>query len=337
MKKFFRILGIIVVLIVAVILVAGALAPNEIKVDRNIVIKGQKDVVFYQLSHLRNWENWLPWYDMDPNMKVDYAGTDGQPGSTYHWVGEKSGEGRVTIMSMAEHTMLYDMLFIDWDTKAKGYVKVEDAGEGQTRAIWGFTTHYGFPANGIMAIMNMKKMLEKDFDKGLQKLKTFVESGKAPAPQGASVSTQAIEEVNFPATTYASIRKTVSFGDMEKFFGDSYEVLGKEADTRIKGNATGIIYKWDDANGKTDIAAAFPIGDKAPVKGAQIIDVAASKAYKIVHIGDYTGSYNAHMAMGKYLAEKGKTQTLVVEEYITGPFNEKDATKWITNIYYLVP
>lgn len=336
MKKFFRILGIIVALIAAVILVAGLIAPNDIKVDRTLLIKGSPDVVFYQMSHLRNWQNWLPWYDMDPSIKADYGGTDGQPGSTYHFVGEKSGEGRATTTAITGNEMKYDMLFVDWDTKGTGHVRAEDAGNGQTKANWALSIHYGYPANGIMAIMNMRKMLEKDFDKGLEKLKALVESGKAATPERKATTT-AIEETDFPATTYAAIRKTIPVNEMDKFFGDSYEVLGKETGARISGNPSGLIYKWDDANGTTDIAAAFPVSEKAPVKSAQIIEITASKAYKMVYIGGYAGSYNAHLAINKHLAEKGKTQKLVVEEYITGPFNEKDSTKWITNIFYLVP
>lgn len=42
------------------------------------------------------------------------------------------------------------------------------------------------------------------------------------------------------------------------------------------------------------------------------------------------------MAMGKYLSEKGLTQQLVVEEYVTDPVAEKDTSKWLTNIYYVL-
>ena len=30
-------------------------------------------------------------------------------------------------------------------------------------------------------------------------------------------------------------------------------------------------------------------------------------------------------------------QTQVIEEYVTDPMHEKDTTKWLTNIYYVLP
>ena len=42
------------------------------------------------------------------------------------------------------------------------------------------------------------------------------------------------------------------------------------------------------------------------------------------------------VALLKYLSEKGLTQQLVVEEYVTDPVAEKDTSKWLTNIYYVL-
>ncbi|RYD58237.1 MAG: hypothetical protein EOP56_04755 [Sphingobacteriales bacterium] len=330
MKKFFLILGSLLVLLIVVVLVAGMVSPKEMRVERNIVINGNKDVVYDQVSKFHNWQNWTEWAQIDSTMQVDYTGEDGQRGSTYHWKGEKTGEGRVTNTGAQHHEMKYSMVFLDFDSHSDGYIRAEDASNGQTKAVWGFVTKYSFPMNGIMAMMGMKKMLESDFDKGLARLKGVVESGKAGAPAAA------INEVQFPAHTYATIRKRVPMSEFEKFFGDAYEVLGKEAGQRINGHAAGLIYEWDEKTMTSDIAAAFPIADNKPVNGATIVEVPALNAYMMTYNGPYTGSEKAHAAIGEFLKEKGLQQKLVIEEYITGPFNEKDAAKWETNIYYLV-
>jgi len=113
-------------------------------------------------------------------------------------------------------------------------------------------------------------------------------------------------------------------------------MLGKEAGSRINGNAAGIFYTWDEKNMSGDIAAAFPVSDNKPVNGATIVDVPASKAFMMTYTGPYSGFEKAHAQMGEYLKQKSAQQKLVIEEYASGPFNEKDSTKWETNIYYLV-
>jgi effector-binding domain-containing protein len=60
---------------------------------------------------------------------------------------------------------------------------------------------------------------------------------------------------------------------------------------------------------------------------------------KIAYYGAYDGSMNmpAHEAIDAYIKEKGLTHYgNVIEEYVTDPMAEKDTTKWLTNIYYMV-
>ena len=54
----------------------------------------------------------------------------------------------------------------------------------------------------------------------------------------------------------------------------------------------------------------------------------------------YHGGYNdmmaAHDAIGKYMKEKNLSASVTLEEYVTDPMTEKDSTKWLTNIYYII-
>jgi effector-binding domain-containing protein len=337
MKKVLRILLIIIVIIVAAFLIMGLIAPKELVVERSIIINGRREVVHEQMTHFRNWQNWIPWPDQEENpatdLKVDYSGVDGQPGSTYHWVGKKTGEGSVTNKSVDGNRMDFSMKFIKpFESNPEGWIITEDAGNGQTKATWAFKSYSGYPMNAMNLVM--KGFLENDFDKGLNKLKNLVESGKVKA--SAPSSAYDIKETQFPATTYAGIRQTVAFKDMEKFFSDSYNKLGKAAGNRISGNPAGIYYSWDEKNMSSDMAAAFPVSGRDRIEGATLIDVPAGKAYMTVHKGGYSGSMMAHEALGKHFAENKLNQGLVVEEYVTGPGTEADSNKWVTNIFYMV-
>jgi effector-binding domain-containing protein len=45
---------------------------------------------------------------------------------------------------------------------------------------------------------------------------------------------------------------------------------------------------------------------------------------------------NAHGAMADYMKEKGLEHSVVIEEYLSDPGSEKDSTKWLTNIFYVI-
>ena len=212
---------------------------------------------------------------------------------------------------------------------AHGYYRLDDAGNGQTKATWTFNQHSSFPMNAMNFFM--VGMLEESFEKGLNNLKAYVESGKA-----GTGSAYKIEEVEFPAHTYATIRKTISFADFNTFFAEGFGSLGKEAGPRINGTPAGIFYTWDEKNMQSDAAVAMPVSGTEPVKGATMLNVPTTKSYFIKYTGGYHGSGKAHEAMGKHLATNGKTQSMVIEEYVVGQQQEPDSNKWVTNIYYLL-
>lgn len=336
MKKFLRFVVILILVVVAGVLILAAIEPTDVTVTRNTFINAPKDVVFAQISNFRNWTHWSPWYKMDSgNMKMTYTGPDGQPGSGYSWVGsKKTGSGEMKCDSIGGTTMLFDVHFITpFDGHAKGVFKVEDGDKGMTKVTWSLTMHQSFPLNAMNAFFNSDKYVGADFEHGLADMKAYVEANATAMPTGA-----AITETNYPGHLFAAIRKTIPMSEINKFFMTNMGALGKQLDGRINGNGAGLFYTWDTAHHTCDCAVAFPVADSSkPVAGAAYINVAPSKAFMAVHTGGYASSMNEHNALMKYAADKGKTPTLKIEEYIVGPGKEKDSTKWITNIYYLVP
>ena len=111
------------------------------------------------------------------------------------------------------------------------------------------------------------------------------------------------------------------------------KVLG----SKIAGAPADIYYTWDTVNHVTDMAAVFPITDSSkPVHGAMFFAIPSSAAYMVSVKGPYSQLNAAHGALMRHLVTKGKKSTLEIEEYIKGPQQEKDSSKWETNIYYLV-
>jgi len=333
MKKVLRFLLVIIGVVIAGVLITGLIAPKDISMERSIVVNAPKDVVSRHMFSFNNFSDWNPWYALDTNTKVEIKG-DGSNGATYAWESEETGKGIMTATDISADQLKYSMKFIEpFESNADGYWKLEDAENGSTRVSWGFTTHAGYPMNGIMMIMGVTGSLRKDFDKGLTNLKNYVEARKNDAPA------YKVEEISFDAHTYATIRKTMKTDDMNamtQFFGSSYETLGKAAGPNINGLPSAIFYTWDMQKGITDVAPAFPVKPGTAIAGATMQDVPASKAYRIVYTGGYAGSGAAHEALAQHIAKAGEQQTFVIEEYVKTPGEEPDSNKWVTNIIYTV-
>lgn len=80
---------ILILIAVVVVVIAGFMAPKETNITATTTINAPKEVVWEQMVKFKNWPNWSPWHKMDPDQKITYAGTDGEVGSSYSWVGEK--------------------------------------------------------------------------------------------------------------------------------------------------------------------------------------------------------------------------------------------------------
>lgn len=336
MKKFLRFIGVLLLVIVAGFLILCFIAPKETVLNRSIVINAPKEVVWDQMVKFKNWSNWSPWQEKDSTIVVTLTGDEGKPGSSYSWTSKNSGSGTITNMGIEGSKMMFRMHFKEpFEAEPDGYVMVGDAGSGTTKATWGFHGENNFISGGMMKMMELFGMgLTKDYDRGLQLLKNYSEKHAKDLP----ASDVSISQTQFPGHTYAAIRKTMSTDEntMMKFFEQSYKALGSNAGKHIVGPASCLAYKWDEKNQSADLAAAFPVSGTDVVKDASMVTVAPSKAYMTVLNGDYKGMEKAHGALSQYVAAKNLQPKLVIEEYIKGPGDEKDPSKWVTNIYYLV-
>ncbi len=332
MKKFLRVLVVVLGIIVLGIIILCIIEPKELNITRSIVIAAPKEVVWDKIVHYKSWPEWSAWHRMEPDMKITYAGEDGKEGSSYHYSGNQVGEGIMTNVGTKADQMNWKLEFVrPWSGSADGNFNLKDSA-GWTKVIWFYHQKLGYPTNAMGAFVSMDKILGGQFEDGLSMLKKICE-GKA-----STMPSIAVTETEFPAHMYAGARKVVGWADITKFFNENGKTIAKEAGTKISGPMAGLYWTWDTTNHNTDCGVVFPVSDTSkPIKGASFFYVAASKAYMTVLKGPYSGEMAAHNAVMKYETGKGKKHTLVVEDYVVSPDMEKDSTKWITNIYYLEP
>ena len=309
--------------------------PKEISVERSIVVNADPALVKTQIGDLKFFqEKWSPWSEKDPNMKVTYMGEMGKTGSGYSWTGNKEvGSGTMVVTSTEGDSVIQKLSFEGMgDSRTFYAVKPEN---NASKITWGISFDVGFMGRAMMLFMNMDKMMGADFEKGLTKFKTEIESMPAPTAE------YEVKEVNWDEKTFIGKRGTYTFDKLSSFFGENYPKIFDELDkTKVTPlmAPSAIYFKYDEAKGETDCAAVTCVPKGTNIKGLETFAVPTSRVLQVQYYGAYDKSAQAHLAMDKYIkANNLPTQTHVIEEYVTDPMHEKDTAKWLTNIYYVIP
>ncbi len=333
--KVVKVVGIVLGAVVLTVVVLGLVAPKGYHVERSIIIHAPRSLVFNHVRYWASWEEWIPWAAMDSTMRTTVEGIDGTPGSKYLWQGQKVGKGEMVNTGVVPgEEMTYLLRFIKpFASESNGCVRAKEA-NGTTEVSWAFFGRSPFPWNIFNLVMSMDKMVGKDYEAGLQRLKEVCEG------QWARVQQHHVGPSTFGPRRFAVVRKQVGMNELQAFLGQAYGTLMTALDKQgvtMVGAPCGLYYTWDESTGSTDVAAAVPV--TAATKGleVEVVQIPASNCLVVDFRGPYEKSIEAHLALEFHLRNRGLRQKPpVIEEYLTGPAQEPDPDKWLTRIYYLV-
>lgn len=336
--KALKILFYIVLSLVALVVLAVLFAPSEKIVERSIVIDAPAEKVYQVLIDNKLSENWDPWLDLDSNQIREYFGEFGDEEYGYSWESEVLGTGKRTLESFEENrSITHDLTLNDWKMDMTAYFNLEPEGES-TKVTWGMNSKAGFPFKAMHYMTD--KWVGTDYENGLKKLKEFIETSEN---LDAGVEIGEVEMVSEFGVNYAVVRAEVSFKDMDAFFNGSYGKIYpylRENGIEPKGPPSAMYYTWDTVASKSNMAVAVPISEVVPMEVEEdSISIGAveitSNSISHTMIGGYEGSEAAHYALSTWIEENGKVFEMpVMEQYIKGPANETDVTKYETNIIY---
>ncbi|HMP99717.1 MAG TPA: SRPBCC family protein [Cyclobacteriaceae bacterium] len=328
-------LGIILVL--AVVVVIGMFAvPTEMRIERSIDVNAPKAMVHRYVSHLQLMKEWGVWFDMDPDMKNEYADEDGRPGAINTWESSVVGNGSQEITLVTADRVETKLRFTgDWESEADAYIQLAEGEAGAVKVSWGMITEIGRPFNFIMSLAGFEKALTDDYDRGLIKLKDLLEEKVRSKTYNGYV----IETVQVPPTIFLYKRDKVAMDAIQEFFennlGALYNQLTKAGAS--PGAPSGFFFVWDEANNITEMAAAIPFSGGRGIKPEQTLMIEGS-ALKIDYYGNYgTDQIPAYEAFADYIKDWSlEERELIWEEYVTDPGEEPDTSKWLTRIYYFI-
>jgi hypothetical protein len=170
-----KIIGLIVLVIVAVVLIVPAFRPDTFRVQRSATIKAPPERIVAALADFHGWQAWSPWEKMDPAMKRSHGGPASGKGATYAWESDKVGAGGMAITDVTASRVALDLDFVR-PFEAHNKVEFTLAPKADaTELTWSMTGPVPYFFRLLHLFVDMDKMVGKDFEAGLANLKAVAE------------------------------------------------------------------------------------------------------------------------------------------------------------------
>ena len=165
---------------VIIVLILASTKPDTFSVQRSIAVKAPAEKIFPLISNFHQWANWSPWENRDPAMKRTFAGSESGNGAVYAWDGNKKvGSGRMEILDASSPSRI--VIKLDFFKPFEGHNTAEfslrpQGGAGPATSVdWVMRGPAPFMHRLMQVFMNFDKMIGKDFETGLAKLKSLAE------------------------------------------------------------------------------------------------------------------------------------------------------------------
>ncbi len=151
-------------------------------VERSISVNAPPHRLHDLLDDFHAWTAWSPWEDLDPSMRRSYQGPESGVGARYEWSGNrKAGAGTMEIVrdtpAEVEIVLVFTKPFKDTSVTT---FELTERGAG-TEVLWRLTGEQ----KGVMSlfgkVFSMDKMIGRDFEKGLARLKAVAEDSAVGA------------------------------------------------------------------------------------------------------------------------------------------------------------
>lgn len=134
--------------------------------------------VFPYLEDLHKGQQWVPYMEKDPNMKITFSGPASGVGSRMEFAGNSEvGAGTLEIVKVVPNEAVDIKLTMTSPMHGENLVYYRLAPEnGSTRFTWGMEGRSGFLGKLVGVFIDCEKMIGDDFAKGIAKLKSIVEA-----------------------------------------------------------------------------------------------------------------------------------------------------------------
>jgi len=174
----FETIAIAAVALAAALPVYAATRPDTFRVERAASINAPREAIFALINDLHHWGQWSPYDQKDPAMRRTHSGAASGKGAVYAWDGNNEvGKGSMAITDASPPSKV--MIKLDFVKPFEAHNIVEFTLEpkgGATQVTWAMYGPSPYLSKLMGIFFNMDKMVGKDFEAGLAKLKAVAET-----------------------------------------------------------------------------------------------------------------------------------------------------------------
>ncbi len=160
--------------LVAVAVIAVFAISEKYHFEKTVVINAPVEEVYPHIASMKAFNEWNPWLKMDPNLKMDYTGTEGTVGDKYCWTStdKNVGNGCQEITALVPNQKQSTKMAFEGMGDAYSDLILTPQG-GQTIVTWTLDSELERPMNLMSLFMN--SAMDKSYGEGLAKLKEICE------------------------------------------------------------------------------------------------------------------------------------------------------------------
>ncbi|MGB7181279.1 MAG: SRPBCC family protein [Burkholderiaceae bacterium] len=300
-------------------------------VKRSIRIAADQDKVRSVIADFNQWPAWSPWLRMEPGAAVNVRGTQNQLGHGYNWDGQLVGAGDMELSALSDTRLVMDLKFLKpFKSHANVAMQTHEAGPEQTDLSWEMDS--SMPFFLFFMVPMMESMIGMDYERGLRMLKEYVETGNV-------LSTVRVDGVvDLPATRYVGVSDECAMQDIGQSMQNTMPAAGQlvQANNLEVAGPPGALYNEVNIRKQNCRYIAFmPVTTALSIDSGVSGEIAAGKAFKVVHTGRYEHLGNAwSTAMAHIKDKKLKERKGVagIEWYINDP-QETPPGELVTEVY----
>ena len=306
----------------------------EIHIQRSIKINASISAIGTILADLRQWPPWSPWLIQDPECKLTFS-DDGQE---HTWDGSRVGKGKLSVSSRTDTRIEYNLQFLMplCKSQARTAFELNSLGEQETEVTWIMDNKLPF------FMFWMKKAMETytgmDFERGLNMLKPYAETGSVPSKLNFD------GETDYPGCQYIGLKTQTTPRDIGNAMEADAETLGKYLGTISNdigaSKMLAIYHQFDPIKNIADytlgtVVSNVPAELKEPFTASTIPKL---KAYKITHTGSYIHIGNIWATLNSMIRTKEIRQDTKIDSfeiYLNTPGEVKDS-ELLTEAYLVL-
>ncbi len=146
-------------------------------VSRRTTIAADPALVHRLVNDFHEWPAWSPWEDLDPALQRTYTGADAGVGAHYAWSGNRrAGRGSMEITgSTPERVDLTLVNLSPFRSTSDVRFALEPDGAG-TDVTWSMSGEQRGLRGVVGRVVPMDRLVGKDFERGLTRLKAVAEA-----------------------------------------------------------------------------------------------------------------------------------------------------------------